>query len=44
LFIDEIIKKSHLYQEYKQEIQNIEIKKDGKKIQVSKKVKYFGLV
>ncbi len=44
LFIDEIIKKSHLYQEYKQEIQDVEIKKNGKKIKVSKKVKYFGLI
>jgi hypothetical protein len=44
LLVDEIIKKSHLYQEYKQEIQNIEIKKNGKKIIVSKKVKYFGLI
>jgi len=44
LLIDKIIEKSHLYQEYKQEEQNILIKKKWKKSDVSMKLKYYWLI
>ncbi len=44
LLIDRIIEKSHLYQEYKQELQDIITKKNWRKIRSPMKVKYFWLV
>jgi len=44
LLIDKIIKKSFLYQEYKEELQDVLIKKKWKKVKVAMKVKYFWLV
>lgn len=44
LLIDRIIENSHLYQEYKQEMQDVLIKKKWKKISVPTKVKYFWLI
>jgi len=44
LYINEIINKSYLYQEYKQEQEDIMVKKNGRKIRERKIVQYFGLV
>lgn len=44
LYIHDIIKKSHLYQEYKQEYEDVLIKRNGRKIKEKKIVQYFGLV
>ncbi len=44
LLIDKIIKKSFLYQEYKQEIEDVFVKRKWKKVKINSKVKYFGLI
>ena len=44
LLIDQIITKSYLYQEYKQETQEVLIKKHWKKQKILAKVKYYWLV
>ena len=44
LSIDRIIKQSCLYQEYKQELEDVIIKKYWKRIKVPRKVNYYGLV
>lgn len=44
LLVDRIIEKSHLYQEYKQEIQNIITKNNWRKVESPMKVKYFWLI
>ena len=44
LYVDQIISKSHLYQERKIELSPQYIKKDGKKIVATINTEYFGLV
>lgn len=44
LCIHDIIKKSHLYQEYKKELDDVVIKKNWKKVKIKKTVEYFWLI
>lgn len=44
VLIDKIITQSHLFQEYKTELEDIIIKKNGKKIFEKREVKYYALV